>query len=92
MVAFSTIKPGDRLFQVRRVKMGNTTMSRDAVYTVVIKEVHDRYAIASWNGNTADRWYPEQIAKLRRTEPKRKPDIFERAMSARKALGGGDER
>lgn len=91
MVAFSTIKPGDRLFQVRRVKMGNTTMSRDAVYTVVIKEVHEGYAMACWNGNAAERWYPHNIAKLRRTEPKRKPDMFERAALARKALGGGDE-
>jgi len=91
MVAFSTIKPGDELFQVRRVKMGNTTMSRDAVYSVVIKEVHERHAMASWNGNPPTRWSADQIAKLRRTEPKRKPDMFERAALARKALGGGDE-
>lgn len=79
MVAFSAIKPGDVLYEKRRQKMGNTTMSRDVVYSVVVKEVHADYAIVSWNGNAPTRWYSRQIEKLRRTEPKRKLSIFDMA-------------
>lgn len=79
MVAFSTIKPGDVLYQVKRQKMGNTTMSRDAVFSVVIKEVHERHAIASWNGNEPRRWSVSDIGKLRRSKPKPRPSIFDRA-------------
>lgn len=86
MVAFSTIKVGDRLFQKVRQKMGNTTARRDAIYTVVVTEVHEDHVMASWNGNPPRRWLPREVGKLRRTEPKREPDIFERAFAARRAL------
>jgi len=83
MVAFSAIKAGDTLYQIKRQKMGNTTMTREAVYAVHVHEVHDGYAMASWNGNPPSRWSARQFEPLRRTRPTPKPDIFERARMAR---------
>lgn len=85
MVAFSKIKPGDVLYEVRRQKMGNTTMSRDAIFAVRIVEVNDEHAIASWNGNTPTRYSIARIAQLRRSRPKLKPDMFERAAALRQS-------
>jgi hypothetical protein len=85
MVAFSTIKAGDILWQKVRQKMGNTSMSQDVVYQVTIEEVHEDYAMARWNGNPATRWYERQITKLSRKKPERKPNIFEKAAAARAA-------
>lgn len=79
MVAFSTIKPGDTLWEKRRQKMGNTTMSHEAIFPVTIVEVHDGYAMARWNGNPPTRWGEYQIAKLSRKKPERKPSLFDRA-------------
>ena len=83
MVAFTTIKPGDVLWEKRRQKMGNTTMRCDAIYQVTIVEVHEGYAMARWNGNAPRRYYPRDIEKLSRKKPERKPDIFEIARRAR---------
>lgn len=79
MVAFSTIKPGDVLYQVTRQRMGNTMMKRDTVFTVRIVEVFETHAMASWNGNSPRRFYPRDIAKLRRSKPKPKPTIWDLA-------------
>jgi hypothetical protein len=91
MVAFSTIKPGDVLYSVQKQRMGNTTMKRDAVFPVTIKEVCDGYAWASWNGNPQTRYSVAMIGKLRRSQPKCKPDIFERAAALRASSEGDRE-
>lgn len=91
MVAFSMIKPGDVLYSVERQKMGNTTLRRDAVYTVVIQEVRDDHAIASWNGNRPTRYSERAIGKLRRTRPEPKPSIFDRAAAIRASSEGDRE-
>lgn len=85
MVAFSTVKPGDRLFQVARQKMGNTTMTRQVVYSVRVIEVHEDHAICSWNGNTPRRWRANEFTKLRRSKPVPKPSIFDRARAVMEA-------
>jgi hypothetical protein len=71
MVAFSTIKPGDVLYDCHRTKMGNTTMSRMGTWTVHIISIDTerRMAMVSWNGNMPSRWTERQISKLRRSKP-----------------------
>jgi hypothetical protein len=73
VVAFNTIKAGDRLYDCHRYKMGNTTMSKMGCWDVVVIEVdaEKRRANVSWNGNAA-RWVPERyIRKLRRSKMKK---------------------
>lgn len=70
MVAITALKNGDKVWSVTRQKMGNTTMMRTAVHSVVIHEVHDDHVIASWNGNPAKKFYPREITRWKRNKPK----------------------
>jgi hypothetical protein len=71
MVAFSTVKVGDVLYDCRRQRMGNTTMSRMETWLVRVIEVdaEKRRALVSWNSN-APRWTDERDLKsYRRSRP-----------------------
>lgn len=77
MVAFSALKPGDVLYDVKRQKMGNTTMSRTVVYEVRVIDVSvdladpfKTYAMVSWNGNAPRKYRPCDFERLRRSKPK----------------------
>ena len=72
MVAFNTIKVGDVLYDCRRTKMGNTTMSTLSTWRVVVTEVdtEKRRVMASWNGNKPDWWSERNLKPLRRSQPK----------------------
>ena len=72
MVEFSNVKPGDILYDVQRVKMGNTTMRRTAVYEVRVIEVLDNHAMVSWNSNKPQKYRAYDFTRLRRTPPKSK--------------------
>lgn len=72
MVAFHTVKPGDRLYDCRRQKMGNTTMTQLACWDVRVLEVHDRHVVARWNGNAPTSFGVRDVERWRRTEPKQK--------------------
>lgn len=69
-VSWNAVKEGDVLYQKKRQKMGNTTISRDAVFAVYVVEKHEGYAMAKWNGNPATRWSIRSIEKLFRNRPK----------------------
>jgi hypothetical protein len=83
MVAWSTVKVGDRLWEVRSERAGNTTMRRQAIRPVDIVEVHESHVIARWNGNSPRLYGRRYVEGLKRNEPAHKPDIFERAAKAR---------
>lgn len=73
-ISFDRVLPGDVLYDVRRRKMGNTTMSETVSYTVKIIEtdtVKD-CAFASWNSNPPKWMGRRQIEKLRRSPHKPK--------------------
>lgn len=76
MPAFSTIKVGDRLWDVHSERMGNTTMRRMGSWPVDVIEVDPerRRAKCVWNHNVSRAsWYTErQLARLRRTPYKKK--------------------
>jgi hypothetical protein len=81
MVAFNSIKAGDVLYDCHKQKMGNTTMTRMATFSVKVIEIDaaKRKALCSWNGNKPN-WYSERdIKALRRTPKKAKPTIFDMA-------------
>jgi hypothetical protein len=69
MAAFSKIKAGDTLYDCRRQRMGNTTMSRMACWTVKVIEVDQgrRQAFCSWNTNTPTWWSERKLSTLRRS-------------------------
>lgn len=76
MASFDRINHGDVLYDVHRVKVGNTTMSRLGCWEVRVISVDrdKRTAMCSWNSN-APRLYTERaLAKLRRSRPKEKKE------------------
>lgn len=62
-------KPGMTVWEVRRQKMGNTTMPTLALYSLRIKEVdlENRLVFASWNGN-APKWF-YRVSKWKKEKP-----------------------
>jgi hypothetical protein len=73
-IKWESVKQGDVLFSVVRQKMGNTAMSRNAVFSVRILEIHhdEGYAMVSWNNNPAVRYSRRHVEKLRRSRPQPK--------------------
>lgn len=69
MVSFTAVKVGDVLYQRKRVKQGNTTLTKVIYYTVRITEVHNDYVMASWNGNAPERFYDGAVSKMSRSKP-----------------------
>ena len=67
MVAFHTVKPGDTLYECRRQKMGNTTMSRMACWSVKVIEVHENHVTASRNTNPPRTFGRRAVETWRRT-------------------------
>lgn len=71
MVAISRLKPGDIVYDVGRTKMGNTTITRIAVWPVHIVAVHEDGSVtARWNYNAERKYWGRSIRKWRRTMPK----------------------
>lgn len=68
MVAFTSVKAGDMLWDCRKVKAGNTTMTRLSCWRVKVIEVTEDGAMCSWNGNPPRKYYPRQFNALRRTK------------------------
>jgi|GEM_PF-1022030 len=68
---FEKLKPGMVVYDVGRHKMGNTTMSTVAVWSVRIISVdtEKRRVEASWNGNRPKVCYEYEAKKWREKEP-----------------------
>ena len=65
------LKPGQIVYDVGRHKMGNTTLSTVAVWSVRIVSVAEdgRSVVASWNNNKPHTYYARDVAKWRLSEP-----------------------
>lgn len=70
-ISVTTLKAGDVLYDVHRVKVGNTTASKLAWFPVVIQELVPNGAMASWNGNAPRLYGWSQLRRLRRSIPKK---------------------
>lgn len=68
---FEKLHPGMTVYSVGRHKMGNTTRSTVAVWTVRVLEVdaERRRVVASWNTNTPRTFYERDVAKWREKPP-----------------------
>jgi hypothetical protein len=66
-----SLKPGDIVYDCHRQKMGNTTMSRMAVFRakIISVDVEHEKAVVSWNGNSPTNMYGGQIRRLRKSPP-----------------------
>lgn len=84
MIKFSKIEPGMTLYDVRRTKMGNTTMSEWSMWPVKIISV-DREAQTArvvWNSYNPESTYRKaQLERLYKTPPKAYRDQEERRKS-----------
>lgn len=85
MPDIKNMKVGQRLWTVRRERMGNTTMKRTAIHDVVVKEIDPqfRWIIASWNGNPAQKYFPRAIRRWKVRNPRKKLEAACAAVSAR---------
>lgn len=65
-VKYEKIQVGDVLYERRRYKMGNTTISSIGEWPVLIKSLDSvkRTAVVSWNGNSNETWCADRLAKL----------------------------
>lgn len=74
MATISKLRPEQVVYERRRQKMGNTTMTRVALYSIRIVEVdpEGRFVIASWNGNTPRKYHESAVKKwlMKKPEPK----------------------
>lgn len=70
MATLSRLKVDQVVYSVERVKMGNTTMSRGALYRVRITEIGEDWVMASKNGNPPRKYGLRAIKKWRVNEPK----------------------
>lgn len=75
MIRFHTIKAGDRLYDVRRTKMGHTTMSQLSCWPVdvISVDIETRTAVVRWNSvNRPETYRARQLERLRRSPPRPK--------------------
>ena len=63
------LKPGMRVWNTMRYKMGNTTISTLGAYQIHVYSVFDDHVMASWNGNQIQKYYAHQVAKWKKAEP-----------------------
>lgn len=65
------LKPGMVVYDVGRHKMGNTTISTVAVWSVCIQSVdaEKRTVVASWNSNAPKEYREHQWSKWRMKKP-----------------------
>jgi hypothetical protein len=77
-IKFEKIVPDMVLYERKRQKMGNTTLTRVAEYAVRIISVNPtvRYAMVSWNGNAPEKFYERRLTKLYTKKMEKKPTAF----------------
>lgn len=71
MAMISRMTVGQELYEVRRTKMGNTTLSRGALYYIRVVEIdpNGAWVIASWNGNAVRKFFQRDADKWRVSKP-----------------------
>lgn len=68
---FEKLQPGMTVYDVGRHKMGNTTLTTVAWWSVRVLEVDTerRRVVASWNTNAPRTFYERDVAKWREKQP-----------------------
>jgi len=72
------LKPGMIVYEIQRQRMGHTAGYRNALYSLVIKEIDPelRWVIASWNGNHAQKFGARSVAHWRFKKPEPKTNFM----------------
>jgi uncharacterized protein YcnI len=78
MATITKLVPGQVVYSIRRQKMGNTTVSYNACYTIKIVSINIEAGsvVASWNGNRPQTFYSKSIKSWKVKEPVPKTKIF----------------
>jgi hypothetical protein len=78
MATISRLAVDQTLWSVERRKMGSTTISYNALYTVVITEIaaDGQSVMARWNGNPPKRFHARSVSKWRVAKPEPKGTIM----------------
>jgi len=65
------LQPGQRVYNVIRRRMGNTTLRDTAVFSIVVKEIDPagRWVLASWNSNPPEKFHATQVSKWKKDKP-----------------------
>jgi len=75
MATINRLKPGQIVYSVERTKMGNTAMTRNALYMIKIIEIdaEGQFVIASRNGNPPRKYSGRSVEmwRVKKPEPKR---------------------
>lgn len=69
MASISKLKPGQTLYTITRQRMGNTTLKTIAIHPVTVREVHEDYVLASWNGNPARKFNASAVSGWKVSRP-----------------------
>lgn len=69
MANISKLKPGQIVWNIRRHKMGNTTVRTLSVYEIRVISVGEFSVLASWNGNPAKHYTQRDIEKWKLKQP-----------------------
>ena len=65
----TSLNPGMVVYDLKRRRMGNTSVVTHCVYKVRVIEVHDNHILASWNGNSPVKIFESGVARLKKNEP-----------------------
>jgi len=82
MPTISKLSPGQTVYSVERRRMGNTTISRGACFSVYVIEVHPSvngsvpFVIASWNSNPSRKFYEKSFKKWKLVKPEPKGSVL----------------
>jgi hypothetical protein len=78
MATISKLQPGQVLYELRRQKMGNTTVSRTACFTVRVVEVapDHSFIMASWNNNSPRKYREGDVKRLKVKKPEPKGTVL----------------
>lgn len=74
MATLKNINVGQTLWSVRKHRMGNTNISTESLYQVVVKSIDldGGFAVCSWNGNPDRKYHEQELAKLKVKKPQPK--------------------
>lgn len=64
-----SLKVGTIAYTITKTKAGNTNLKTTIVHSVVVTEIHEKYVMASWNGNKPKKFYESSISKWKKNEP-----------------------
>jgi hypothetical protein len=78
MANINRLKVGQEVWSVEKAKMGHTSISYNALYSVIITEINidDGWVMARWNTNRPQKFFNREIKKWRVNKPEPKANRY----------------